>query len=66
MCLVLSMWMLTLMRTKDVVENVIIFHRDVYMAAKVAALDVPPQVCSMQLTEQKRLDMARSYHHEGT
>ena len=43
-----------------------IFNRDVHMAAKVAALDDPPQVCSLQLTKQKRSDWARSYHHEVT
>ena len=64
--LVLYMWMATLMRTKDPTENVMIFDRDVHMAAKVAALDDPPQVCSLQLTKQKRSDRARSYHHEVT
>ena len=34
------------------------------MAAKVATLDDPPQVCSLQLTKQKRSDWARSYNHE--
>ena len=38
-----------------------IFDRDVHMAAKVAALDDPPQVCSLQLTKQKWSDWARSY-----
>ena len=66
MHLVLYTWMATLMRTKDRTENVMIFDRDVHMAAKVAALDDPPQVCSLQLTKQKRLDRARSYHHEVT
>ena len=66
MPLVLYTWMATLIRTKDRSENVIIFHRDVHMAAKVAALDDPPQVCSLQLTKQKRSDWARSYHHEVT
>ena len=32
------------MRTKDRTENVMIFDRDVHMAAKVAVLDDPPQV----------------------
>ena len=62
--LVLYTWMATLMRTKDRTENVMIFDRDVHMAAKTAALDDPPQVCSLQLTKQKRSDWARSYHHE--
>ena len=66
MPLVLYTWMATLMRTKDRTENVMIFDRDVHMAAKVAALDVPPQVCSLQLTKQKRSDWAHSYHHEVT
>ena len=66
MPLVLYTWMATLMRTKDRTENVMIFDRDVHMAAKVAALDVPPQVCSLKLTKQKRSDRARSYHHELT
>ena len=43
-----------------------IFDRDVHMAAKVAALDDPLQVCSLQLTKQKRSDWARGYHHEVT
>ena len=43
-----------------------IFDGDVHMAAKVAVLDDPPQVCSLQLTKQKRADWARSYHHEVT
>ena len=54
------------MRTKDRTENVMIFDRDVHMAAKVGALDDPPQVWSLQLTKQKRSDWARSYHHEVT
>ena len=58
--------MATLMRTTDRKENVLIFDRDVHMAAKMAALDDPPQVCSLQLTKQKRSDLARSYHHEVT
>ena len=66
MPLVLYTWMATLMRTKDRKENVTIFHRDVHMAAKVAPLDDPPQVCSLQLSKQKRSDSARSYHHEVT
>ena len=66
MPLVLYTWMATLMRTKDRTENVMIFDRNVHMAAKVAALDDPPQVCSLQLTKQKRSDWARSYHHEVT
>ena len=64
--LVLYTWMATLMRTKDRTENVMIFDRDVHMGAKVAALDDPLQVCSLQLTKQKRFDWARSYHHEVT
>ena len=59
-------WMATLMRTKERTENVMIFDGDVHMAAKVAALDDPPQVCSLQLTKQKQSDWARSYHHEVT
>ena len=66
MPLVLYTWMATLMRTKDRTENVMMFDRDVHLAAKVAALDDPPQVCSLQLTKQKRSDWARSYHHEVT
>ena len=54
------------MRTKDRTENVMIFDRDVHVAAKLAALDAPPQVCPLQLTKQKRSDWARSYHHEVT
>ena len=66
MPLVLYTRMATLMRTKDRTENVMILDRDVHMAAKVAALDDPPQVCSLQLTKQKRSDWARSYPHEVT
>ena len=55
-----------LMRTKERTENVMIIECDVHMAAKVAALDDPPQVCSLQLTKPKRSDWARSYHHEVT
>ena len=66
MPLVLYTWMATLMRTKDRTENVMIFDRNVHMAAKVAALDDPPQVCSLQWTKQKRSDWAGSYHHEVT
>ena len=60
MPLVLYTWMETLLRTKDRTENVMIFDSDVHMAAKVAALDHPPQVRSLQLTKQKRFDWARS------
>ena len=66
MPLVLYRWMATLMRTKDRTENVMIFDQDVHMAAKVAALDDPPQVCSLQSTKRKRSDLARSYQHEAT
>ena len=66
MPLVLYTWMATLMRTKDRTENVMIFDRHVHMAAKLAALDDPPQVCSLQLTRQKRSDRASSYNHEVT
>ena len=59
-------WMATLMRTKDCTENVMIFDRDVHMAAKVAALDDPPQVSCLQLTKQKGSHWARSHHHEVT
>ena len=54
------------MRTKDRTENVMILDCDAHMAPKVAALDDPPQVCSLQLTKQKQSDWARSYHHEVT
>ena len=37
-----------------------------HIAPKVAILDDPPQVCSLQLTKSKRADWARSYHHEVT
>ena len=66
MPLVLYTWIATLMRTKGRMENVMIFDRDVHMAAKVAALDDPPQVCSLQLAKQKPSDWARSYHLEVT
>ena len=54
--LVLYTWMATLIQTKDRTENAMILDRDVHMAANVAALDDPPQVCPLQLTKQKRLD----------
>ena len=63
MPLVLSTWLALLMRTRDRLDNVMIFDRDVHMAAKVVALDDPPQVWSVQLTKQKQSDWARSYHH---
>ena len=66
MPLVLYTWLATLMRNRDRSDNVMIFDRDVHMAAKVADLDDPPQVCSLQLTKKKRSDGARSYHHEVT
>ena len=66
MPLVLYTWMATLMRNTDCSDNVMIFDRDVHMAAKVAALDDPLQVCSLQLTKQKRSDWAPGYHHEVT
>ena len=66
MPLVLYTWMATLMRNKDRTENVMIFDRDVQMAAKVEVLDDPPQVCSLQLTKQKPSNWARSYHQEVT
>ena len=66
MSLVLYTWLATLMRMKDRTENAMIFDRDVHMAAKVAVLDDPPQVWSLQLTKQKRSDWARSYHQEVT
>ena len=66
MPVVLYTWMATLMQTKDRTENVMIFDCDVHMAANVAALDDPPQVCSLQLTKQKPSDWARSCHHEVT
>ena len=47
-------------------DNVTIFNRDVHMAARLAALDDPPQVWSPQLTKGKQSDLARSYHHEVT
>ena len=59
-------WMALLMRNRDRPDNVMIFDRDVHMAAKLAALDDPPQVFSLQLTKQKQSDWARSYHHEVT
>ena len=63
---VLYTWLAMLMRNRDRSNNIMIFHRDVHMAAKVAALDDPLQVCSLQLTKSKRADWPRSYHHEVT
>ena len=56
MPLVLYTWLATLMRNKYRTDNVMIFDRDVHMAAKVAASDDPPQVCSLQMTKSKRSD----------
>ena len=53
----------TPMRKTDRSDNIMIFNRDVHMAEKVAALDDPPQVCSMQLTKSRRSAWARSYDH---
>ena len=64
MPLVLYTWLAMLMRNRDRSDNVIIFDRDVHMAAKVAALNDPPQVFSLQLIKQKQSDWALSYHHE--
>ena len=47
-------------------DNVMIFDCDVHMVAKVADLDAPPQVCSLQLTKSRRSDWARNYHQEVT
>ena len=66
MLLVLYTWLAMLMRNRDCSDNVMIFDRDVHMAGKLAALDDPPQVCSLQMTKQKRSAWARSYHHEVT
>ena len=66
MPLVLYTWLATLMRNRDRSDNFMIFYRDVHMAATVAALDDQPQVCSLQLTKQKRSDWAWSYHHDAT
>ena len=66
MPLALYTWLATVMRNRACSDNIIIFDRDVHMAAKAAALDHPPQVCSLQLTKSKRADSARSYHHEVT
>ena len=63
---VLYTWLTTLMRNRDRPDNVMIFNRGVQMAAKVAPLNDPPKVCTLQLTKSKRLDWARSYHHEVT
>ena len=46
-------WLATLMRNRNRSDNGMIFARDVHMAAKVANLDDPPQVCSLQLTKSK-------------
>ena len=66
MPLVLYTWLATLMRNTDRSDNIMIFARDVHMAAELAALDDPPQVCSLHLTKQKRSDWAPRYHHEVT
>ena len=66
MPLVLYTWLATLMRNRDRSDNVMIFDGDVHMAAKVAALDDPQQISSLQWTESKRSDWARSNHHEVT
>ena len=66
MPLVVYTWLATLMRNRDRSDNVMIFDSNVHMAAKMVALDDPPQVCSLHLTKQKRWDWARRYHHELT
>ena len=53
MPLVLYAWLATLMRNRDRSDNIMIFDRDVHMAAKMAALDDPRQFCSLQLTKEK-------------
>ena len=64
MPIVLYTWLTTLMRNRDRSDNIMIFDRDVQMAAEMAALDDPAQVCSLQLTTSKRSDWAQSYHPE--
>ena len=63
---VLHTWLATLMRNRDRSDNVVMLDRDVHMAAKVAALDDPPHVCSLQWTKSKPSDWAGSYHQEVT
>ena len=64
MPLVPHTWLAMLMGNKDRSDNVMLLNRDVHMALKVAALNDPRLVCSLQLTKQKRSDWARSCHHE--
>ena len=66
MPLVLYTWLATLMRNRDRSDDFMILDGDVHMAAKLTALDDPPQGCCLQLTKQKRSDWAGSYHHEVT
>ena len=53
MPLVLYTWLAKLMRNRDRSDNVMILDRNIYMAAKVAVWDDPPQVCSLQATKSK-------------
>ena len=64
MPIVLYTWLTMLMQKRDRSHNVIIFDRDMHTKANLAAFHDPPQVCALQLIKSKRLDWARSYHHE--
>ena len=64
--LVVHKWLAMLMRSRDLSDNVMILDRNVHMGAKVAALDDPPVVGSLQLTKVNRADWAQSYSHEVT
>ena len=66
MPLVLLTWVQKLMRNREHSGNVLIFDHDVHIAAYVAALDDPRQVCSLHFTKQKQSDWAQRYHHEVT
>ena len=63
MPLVLYTWIATLKPNTHRSDNVVIFVEG-QMAAKVVALDDPLVVCSLHLTTAKRVDSARSCHHE--
>ena len=43
-----------------------ILDRVVHMATKVAPLNAPPQICSLQWTKARRAESARDYRREAT
>ena len=56
LALVLYTWQATMMRNRDRSDHVMIFDRDLHMAAKMAASEHPPQFGSLQVTKSKQSD----------